>query len=113
MLVASRAAAVLARATGGHLAAAAALLADPTAAPAPRDLLRRRYDADGAAELLTAARAGGRRGIHGVRVVADLVPAAVADARPAALLGLELAAAARPPYRDIAAQLHLFARRPA
>ncbi|HEY0698780.1 MAG TPA: SAM-dependent methyltransferase, partial [Micromonospora sp.] len=42
---------------------------------------------------------------------ADLVPASVADADPQALLDLELAVSARSPYRDIAAQLHLFARR--
>jgi len=35
----------------------------------------------------------------------------VADSAPQTLLDLELAAAAHPPYRDIAAQLHLFARR--
>jgi hypothetical protein len=50
--------------------------------------------------------------VHGVRVLADLVPAVVADADPDALLELELAAAARSPYRDIATQLHLLARRP-
>ncbi|GIF48577.1 2-polyprenyl-3-methyl-5-hydroxy-6-metoxy-1,4-benzoquinol methylase [Asanoa ferruginea] len=112
VLVASRAAAVLARATGGHLAAAAALLADPDGRTGPRDLLRRRYDADGATDLLRGAGLT-VEGIHGVRVVADLVPAAAADADPRTLLDLELAAAARPPYRDIAAQLHLLARRPA
>ena len=42
---------------------------------------------------------------------ADLVPASAADADPRTLLDLELAAAARSPYRDIAAQLHLLARR--
>jgi hypothetical protein len=49
--------------------------------------------------------------IHGVRVVADLVPGAVADCDPHALMELELAIAGQPPYRDIATQLHLFARR--
>ena len=112
VLVASRAAAVLARATGGHLAAAAALLADPEGRTGPRDTLRRRYDADGAADLLRGAGLA-VEGIHGVRVVADLVPASAADADPRTLLDLELAAAARSPYRDIAAQLHLLARRPA
>ncbi len=112
VLVASRAAAVLARATGGHLAAAAALLADPDGRTGPRDTLRRRYDADGAADLLRGAGLA-IEGIHGVRVVADLVPASAADADPRTLLDLELAAAARSPYRDIAAQLHLLARRPA
>ncbi|MEV0719144.1 methyltransferase domain-containing protein [Asanoa sp. NPDC050611] len=112
VLVASRAAAVLARATGGHLAAAAALIADPDGRTGPRDTLRRRYDADGAADLLRDCGLA-IEDVHGVRVVADLVPAAAADADPQALLDLELAASASPPYRDIAAQLHLLARRPA
>jgi hypothetical protein len=49
---------------------------------------------------------------HGVRVLADLLPAAVVEEDPQALLELELALSARPPFRDIASQLHLFARRP-
>jgi hypothetical protein len=47
-------------------------------------------------------------------VVSDLVPGALLDAEPGALealLALELAAAELPPYRDIATQLHLLARR--
>jgi SAM-dependent methyltransferase len=112
VLVANRAAAVLTRAVNGHLDTAATLLGDPHGTAGPRDTLRRRFDADGAAALL---RAGGLtvEGISGVRVLADLVPAAVAEADPDVLLALELAAADRPPYRDIASQLHLFARRPA
>ncbi|HEX2355810.1 MAG TPA: methyltransferase domain-containing protein [Micromonosporaceae bacterium] len=111
VLVANRAAAVLARAMTGHLDAAAALLEGADGRAGPRDTLRRRYDAAGATQLLTSA---GLRvlEVHGVRVLADLVPAVVADGDPDALLELELAAAARPPYRDIATQLHLFARRP-
>ncbi|GAA1855699.1 methyltransferase [Asanoa iriomotensis] len=112
VLVASRAAAVLARATSGHLAAGAALIAHPDGRTGPRDTLRRRYDADEAADLLRGCGLA-VEDIHGVRVVADLVPAAAADEDPHALLDLELAASARPPYRDIAAQLHLLARRPA
>ncbi|MEH1011550.1 methyltransferase domain-containing protein [Micromonospora sp. CPCC 206060] len=112
VLVAGRAAAVLSRAMNGHLDVAAALLADPDTHAGPRDTLRRRYDADGATALLTG---GGLavESVHGVRVFADLIPAVAADGDPAALLELELAAASRPPYRDFAAQLHLFARRPA
>jgi hypothetical protein len=45
-------------------------------------------------------------------VLADLLPAAVLEADPQALLDLELDLSARPPFRDIASQLHLFARRP-
>jgi SAM-dependent methyltransferase len=112
VLVANRVAAVLARAMGGHFDTAAALLADPDGCAGPRDTLRRRYDADSAAALLSAAGLAMEQ-VHGVRVIADLVPAAAAEADPESLLALELAAAGRPPYRDIASQLHLFARRPA
>jgi S-adenosylmethionine-dependent methyltransferase len=112
VLVAGRAAAVLGRAMNGHLDVAAALAADPDGTAGPRDTLRRRYDVDGAAALLTA---GGLtvEEIHGVRVLADLLPAAVADGQPAALVELERALAARSPYRDLVAPLYLFARRPA
>ncbi|MEJ3743716.1 methyltransferase domain-containing protein [Actinomycetes bacterium KLBMP 9797] len=111
VLVAGKAAAVLHRAVTGHLAAAAELLADPRGRVAGRDTAQRRYDCAAAADLLRAA---GLEVIetHGVRVIADLLPAAVADANPQAVVELELAAAALPPYRDIAAQLHLLARRP-
>lgn len=112
VLVASRAAAVLSRAMSGNLDVAAGLLDSPDGSVGPRDTLRRRYDADGVAALLRAAGLQVEQ-IHGVRVFADLLPPAVAEGDPRALLDLELAVAARPPYRDIAAQLHLFARRPA
>ena len=111
LLVAGRAAAVLGRAVNGHLDAASALLTDPDGRAGTRDTLRRRYDAETAAALLAAA--GFRvEEIHGVRVLADLLPAAVMDSDPQALLELELALSSRPPFRDIASQLHLFARRP-
>lgn len=112
VLVAGRAAAVFGRAMNGQLDAAAALAADPRGTTGGRDTLRRRYDAADASALLTAAGLAVEE-IHGVRVLADLLPAAVADGQPAALVELERALAARPPYRDLAAQLHLFARRPA
>lgn len=113
LLVANRPAAVLHRAMAGHLDAAAALLASPDGvAGQHRDALRRRYDLATGTALLAAAGLAVEQ-VHGVRVLADLIPAAVADADPQALLQLELAAAERPPYRDIATQLHLLARRPA
>jgi S-adenosylmethionine-dependent methyltransferase len=111
VLVASKAAAVLSRAVNGHLGDAAALLADPHGRTGPKDTLRRRYDAETAVALLSTAGLEVSE-IHGVRVLADLLPAAVADGDPQAVVDLEMAAAAHPPYRDIAAQLHLFARRP-
>ncbi|MFB9239598.1 methyltransferase domain-containing protein [Plantactinospora siamensis] len=110
VLVAGRAAAVLARATGGQLAAAAAILSDPEGRAGPRDTLRRRYDPDGATALLHSAGLLVEE-VHGVRALTDLLPSAVADGDQRAVLELELAVAALPPYRDIAAQLHLFARR--
>lgn len=110
ILVANRAAAVLARAAGGHLASAAALLEDPDGRADPRDTLRRRFDVATLAALVTGAGLAVEE-IHGVRVLADLVPAPVAEADPATLLRLESRLAAQPPYRDIAAQLHMFARR--
>lgn len=111
VLVANRAAAVLSRAMNGHLDMAAALVADSQGSGGVRDIVRRRYDVDSATALLTAAGLRVEQ-IHGVRVLADLIPAAAAESDPQALLDLELATAAQPPYRDIAAQLHLFARRP-
>lgn len=102
VLVANRAATLLSRAMAGHLGAALALLSEPD--------LPRRFDAATVAALLTGAGLMPEE-IHGVRVLADLVPAAVAEADPATLLELETRLSRKPPYRDIAAQLHLFARR--
>jgi SAM-dependent methyltransferase len=112
VLVAGRAAAVLGRAMNGHLDVAAALADDPAGTAGPRDTARRRYDAESAAALLVSGGLAVEE-IHGVRVLADLLPAAVADGQPTALIELERALAARAPWRDLAAQLHLFARRPA
>jgi S-adenosylmethionine-dependent methyltransferase len=109
LMVAGRAGAVLARAVGGHIEAALALLADPGGAD---DRLLRRYDLGEVEELLVEAGLVVEQA-HGVRVVADLAPGAVAESGHESLLALELAAAARSPYRDIATHLHLLARRPA
>ena len=111
LLVAGRAAAILGRAINGHLRSASAVVTDPDGRAGPRDTLRRRYDAQTAADLLQAAGLEVEE-THGVRVLADLLPAAVLEEDPQAVLDLELALAARPPFRDIASQLHLFARRP-
>jgi SAM-dependent methyltransferase len=110
VLVANRDAAVLSRAMNGHFDVAAAALADPDGRAGAGDKLRRRFDAAGAAALLRTAGLT-VEAIHGVRVLADLLPGAVADSNPEALLDFELAAADRPPFRDIATQLHLFARK--
>lgn len=114
VLVANRAAAVLSRAVGGHLSAATALLSSVDGGESgPAGSPRRRYDTGTLTALLTGAGLSVER-VHGVRVVADLVPGALLDAEAGsadALVAFELAAAARPPYRDIATQLHVLARR--
>lgn len=110
LLVASRAAAVLGRAVSGQLRAAAALATDPAGRAGPRDTLLRRFDAQSVAALLTAAGLTVEE-THGVRVVADLLPATVLEEDPQAVLDLELELSSRPPFRDIASQLHVFARR--
>jgi len=111
VLVANRVAAVLGRAVTGHLDVAGALLADPDGTAGGRDTVRRRFDLDQAAALLGVAGLVVEQ-THGVRVVADLLPGAVLEGQTDALVDFELAVAGRSPYRDIATQLHLFARRP-
>lgn len=111
VLVASRAAAILGRAINGHLRAATAVASDPEGRAGARDTLRRRYDAESATALLGAAGLTVEQ-THGVRVLADLLPAAVVEEDPQTLLDLELELSSRPPFRDIASQLHLFARKP-
>jgi S-adenosylmethionine-dependent methyltransferase len=109
ILAAGRAAAVLARALGGRLTEAAGLVAGPSGAG---EGLLRRFDAAGLAELVGASGLRVEQ-LHGVRVVADLLPGAVLE-RPGAaeaLRELEFTLAALPPYRDVAAQLHVLARR--
>jgi hypothetical protein len=52
--------------------------------------------------------------VHGVRLVADLLPGALVDGDPAtveALLSLERAAAAHPALAAVAAQLHVAVQR--
>jgi len=100
--VANRAAAVLARAMSGQVQAAERLMRG--------EGRPRRYDAAGATELLRSVGLTIEQ-VHGVRVIADLIPGAVADADPEALISFELAASSLPPYRDIATQLHLLARK--
>lgn len=110
MLVANRAAAVLSRATTGHLAEASAMLADPDGRDGPDDKPRRRFDPDQAAALVRGAGLTVEK-IQGIRTVVDLIPGTLADDDPEALLAFELATADLPPYRDIATQLHVYARR--
>lgn len=110
VVVANRAAAVLAKAIGGHLAAASLLVASSDGRGDHRDRLRRRYDIDTASALLSGCGLAVEQ-IHGVRIITDLVPGSVAESEPEALQAFELALAGTSPYRDIATQLHLLARR--
>ena len=114
LLVANRAATVLARALGGHLAESLRALTDPSGRWSDGDGVRRRFDTEALGLLASTAGLTVER-LHGVRVVADLVPGTLLDGVPGAaeqLHELELTAAALPPYRDIATQLHALARRP-
>ncbi|EIV93192.1 class I SAM-dependent methyltransferase [Frankia sp. QA3] len=128
VVVAGLAAAVLARALAGHFDEALAVLVEdaepvhrpPAAHPgssAGRESsagrVPRRFTT---AEAVALVRAAGAEvlDVHGVRIFADLVPGerlpdSVAMRR---LLRLELAAAGREPFRALAAQLHVLARRP-
>jgi hypothetical protein len=73
----------------------------------------RRWTPESISQLVTAAGLAIEQ-LHGVRVVADLIPSAALDLEPgapAALLALERALADRPPFRDLATSLHVLAVR--
>ncbi|SNQ49209.1 Methylase involved in ubiquinone/menaquinone biosynthesis [Frankia canadensis] len=110
LVVPGAAAAVVRHAVAGRVDEALAALLDE--GPRPRGVPRR-YSTAGIATLVRAAGAEVLE-VHGVRIFADLVPAE-RRADPGAaerLLRLELAAARHPALRDLAAQLHVLARRP-
>jgi hypothetical protein len=113
LLVANRDAVVLARALAGRPEEAAHALTDPHGRWGPADGTARRWTPEAAVGLVTAAGLAVEQ-VHGVRTVSDLVPSAVLDTEPgaaAALLALERALSDRPPFRDLATQLHVLARR--
>lgn len=106
VLVANRHAAVLHRALAGRLEEAQELLTGPDGVSSADGELLRRFDADGLGALLAGA---GLRTelLQGDGVVSD----AVADPGDGQLTAFELAVAGTPPLRDIAARLHVLARR--
>lgn len=116
VLVANRFAAVLHRAIAGRLVDARRLLDDAAGQLAgTKDPLLRRFDLDGL-EALVIATGLKVELLQGYGVVSDLVPGSVLESNPGAaeaLAELELAAATRSPLRDVAARLHVLARRPA
>ncbi len=107
LLVAQRHAAVVARASAGHLAQALATLrgGHETA---------RRFTVAEISELLDQAGLG-ETTMHAVRVFTDLVPSTLVDLEPGAaglLAELEHEVAQRPEYLALATQVHALARRP-
>ncbi|MGH3793924.1 MAG: class I SAM-dependent methyltransferase [Pseudonocardiaceae bacterium] len=113
VLVANRYAAVLVRALAGRLADARRLLDDPHGRFGAADPLLRRFDTGSLTALIEGSGLVVEL-LQGDGVVADLVPSGVLEAHPGApdqLADLELAAAARPPLRDVAGRLHALARR--
>ena len=116
VLVANRFAAVLHRAIAGRLVDARRLLDDAAGQLAgTKDPLLRRFDLDGLEALIIATGLKVEL-LQGYGVVSDLVPGSVLESSPGAaeaLAELELAAATRSPLRDVAARLHVLARRPA
>jgi S-adenosylmethionine-dependent methyltransferase len=106
LLVGQRHAAVVARATAGHLAQALAALRGGDAI--------RRFTAQEVTSLLEAA---GFRDttLHAVRVFTDMVPSSLVDLEPGAgalLAELEEEVAERPEYLALATQIHALSQRP-
>jgi S-adenosylmethionine-dependent methyltransferase len=113
LLVANRDAAVLARALAGRPDEAAHALSDPDGRWGSADGTARRWSPDAITALVEQAGLQVEQ-LHGVRTVSDLVPSAVLDTEPgaaAALLALERTLSERAPFRELATQLHLLARK--
>ncbi len=113
LLVANRDAAVLARALAGRPEEAAHALTDPAGRWGAADGTARRWTPEAIQAAVTAAGLQVEQ-VHGVRTVSDLVPSALLDSEPgaaAALLALERTLSDRSPFRDLATQLHVLARR--
>lgn len=113
LVVANRDAVVLARALAGRPDEAAHVLTDPAGRWGDNDGAHRRWTPTAIAELVTAAGLRVEQ-VHGVRTVSDLVPSAVLDLEPGAatsLLALERALSDTSPFRELATQLHVLARK--
>jgi S-adenosylmethionine-dependent methyltransferase len=126
IVVANRRGAILAKALAGHISAAVDLFVDESrgaggvgGGAAGRGggsggggggKSQRRFDTESASALIAAA-GFDVESVHGVRVIADIIPGTLVDSDAQALLNFELIAADHPPFRDIATQLHLLARR--
>ena len=112
LLVANRAGAVLSRVSGGHLSEATTMLSDDDGRFAERDTLRRRFDPESIHDLVLRVGLVPQRR-HGVQIATELVPGHETESDAGrALFDFELAVAGISPYRDIAAQVHILARKP-
>lgn len=114
ILAANRIAAVLTRVAAGRLGDARQLLANPNGTTGPTDSLSRRFSM-GELEALIVGAGLSPRASHGVRVFADIAPAALLDIDPKAfddLIALEHAASDDPAYAAMASSLHVLADRP-
>lgn len=112
VLVAQPVAAVLHRVVAGRVADALRMLQAGPPRLDDTDELPRRLDAAAVAALLAAAGLAVETS-HGVRVFADLVPAAAVDGdveATRALLALERLASAQPRFTDLASAVHVVAR---
>lgn len=116
LVVAQRLAVVLGRALAGRFDQVRAALSSDDGRWGSADPLPRRFDAD---QVRALARAAGLEIVaeHGVRLFADLVPAAMldTDADAESLMELEDAIAAHPTYAflgNLAGAVHILARRP-
>jgi SAM-dependent methyltransferase len=113
IVTASRSAAVVSRALAGRFDEALVALDDSGGRWGTADATTRRFDRGTLVGLLADAGLVTDE-VHGVRVFTDLLPGALLDTDAAAfeaLVRLELAVAARDPYRDLATQLHALAHR--
>lgn len=114
VLVAGRFGAVLSRVAAGRIAEASRLLVDPAGRWGDDDPLLRRMDVDEVRVLLEAEGRLVVERVQGHRVLSDLVPDTLLEGGgPSldALADLEDTAAGTPPLRDMAAQIHVLARR--
>lgn len=114
VLVANRVAATVARVAAGRLAEARDLMASEAGVIGHGDPLRRRFTLDGIRDLVGAS---GLRpvSVHGVRIFADIAPAALIEGDVAAaeeLVALEHSVATDPAYLSMATSLHLLAEKP-
>jgi S-adenosylmethionine-dependent methyltransferase len=114
VLAANRVAAVVARVAAGRLAEARLLIDDPHGRAGANDPLLRRFTMD-ELELLVDGAGLQRRASHGVRVFADIAPAALLDIDPRAvddLIALEHSASDDSAYAVVATALHVLAEQP-